>query len=56
MPVAPVGGAGGLTFIVQMLVQLRVQNALRKRLLQIVEQTVTGKHLVRVAAGEQPVQ
>lgn len=56
MPVAPVARPVGLTLIAEVLVKLGVQNALRKRLLQIVEQTVTRKYLVRVAAGQQPVQ
>jgi hypothetical protein len=56
MPVAPVGRRVRLPFIVEVLVQLRVQDALRKRRLQIVEQTVPRKHLVRVAAGQQPGQ
>ena len=56
MPVAAIGRAIGLPLIVKVLVQLCIQNALGKRLLQIVEQAVTGKCLVRVAAREQTVQ
>ena len=39
-----------------MLVKLGVQNPLRKRLLQVVEQPVLGKHLVRIATRKQLVQ
>lgn len=42
-------------FLLEMLVELSIQNALRKRLLQIVEQSVLGNHLIRIAAGKQLV-
>jgi hypothetical protein len=44
------------TLILQVLVKLGVQNTLRKRLLQIVEQPVLGEHLARIAAGKQLVK
>jgi len=44
------------TLIVNVLVKLRIQNARRKRLLQIVMQPVLGEHLVRIAARKQLVQ
>jgi hypothetical protein len=52
---APIGIAG-IAFIFKVLVQLGDQNAHRKRLLQIVEQPVSGKHLVRIAASKELVQ
>ncbi|MGX1101541.1 hypothetical protein ACSSVZ_005611 [Amorphus sp. MBR-141] len=39
-----------------MLVQLDVQDALRKRLLQIVDAAVLGKNLVRIAPSQQLIQ
>lgn len=45
-------GAAIAAFLVEMIVKPGVQNALRKRLLQIVEQPVPGKDLARVAYGK----
>lgn len=55
MAVAAIVAAIG-TLILQMLVKLDVQNPLRKRLLQIVEQPVLGEHLAQIAAGQQLVK
>ncbi|ESZ60199.1 hypothetical protein X727_30980 [Mesorhizobium sp. L103C119B0] len=55
MAVAAIGSATG-AFVLEMLVEFGVQNALRKRLLQVVEQPVLGEHLVGIAAGKQLVQ
>jgi hypothetical protein len=50
MPVAPVGRAVGRTLIIEMLVQLGVENALGKRLLQIVERP----SLTKTSFGSRP--
>lgn len=42
--------------VLKVLVEFSVQNPFRKRLLQVVEQSVLGKHLIRIAAGKQLVQ
>ena len=55
MAVAAIGAALG-AFILEVLIKLGVQNPLRQRLLQVVEQTVLGKHLIRIAPGKQLVQ
>jgi hypothetical protein len=55
MAVAAVGTAFG-AFIIEVLVKLGVQYPLRQRLLQVVQQAVLGKNLVRIAAGKQLVQ
>ena len=55
MAVAPIGVAGG-ALVLKMLVQFGVQNAFRKRLLQIVEQPVSGKYLIRITTGKELVQ
>lgn len=39
-----------------MLVEFGVQNALRQRLLQIVDQPVTGENLLRIASRQKLVQ
>jgi len=44
------------TLLLEVIVELGVQYPLRKRLLQIVEQTVFAKNLNRIAAGKQLVQ
>jgi hypothetical protein len=54
--IAAVGWSAAFEFVIQMLVQLGAQDALRKRLLQIVEQTVLGKKFRRIAAVEKLVQ
>lgn len=56
MPVATVGRAIGLALIVQVLIQFGVKNALRQRLLQVVDKTVPGENLVRIAARKQLIQ
>ena len=43
-------------FIVEMIVQLRVQNALRQRLLQLIEKPILRKHRSRVAPRQKFVQ
>lgn len=48
--VAAIGRATGLRLVVKMFVELGVQNALRKRLLQINDETAPGENLVRIAA------
>ena len=53
--VATVGVAAGV-FVAEMLIECGLQNPLRKRLLQIVEQPTLGKHLVRIATAKQLVQ
>ena len=55
MAVAAIGAAFG-AFVLKVLVKLGVQNPLRKRLLQLVQQPVLGKHLIRIAARKQLVQ
>ena len=55
MAVAAVAAARG-AFILEVLIKLGVQNPLRQRLLQVVEQTVLGKNLIRIAPGKQLVQ
>lgn len=42
--------------LVKIIVQAGVQYPLRKRLLQIIEQTVLDKQLLCLASGKQPVQ
>ena len=58
-PVAPVRPAGRLRVALlraQVVVQLGIQDALGERLLQVVQQPVTGEQLGRVAPLQQPVQ
>jgi 16S rRNA G527 N7-methylase RsmG len=42
--------------VLKVLVELGAQNALRKRLLQVVKQTLLGENLVRITTGKQLVQ
>ena len=55
MAVATIAGPFG-ALVLEVLVELGVQNALRKRLLQIVEQPISGKHLIAIAASKELVQ
>src|SRR3954453_3513905 len=44
------------TLILEMLIKLDIQNALRQRLPEIVQKPILGKNLVRVMTGKQLVQ
>lgn len=55
MGIAAIGAAVGAV-VLEVLVEFSVQNPFRKRLLQVVEQSILGKHLIRIAAGKQLVQ
>ena len=53
--IAPVANAF-FTLRTKMLIQFRIQNAFRKRLLQIIQQAVLGKQFPRIAASQKLVQ
>ncbi len=55
MAVAAIDAAVG-AILNEMLVELGVQNAFRKRLLQIVSKSILGKHFLRIAPGKKLVQ
>ena len=54
--VPPIAFPVGLTLIVEVLVKFGVQNALRQRLLEFVNQTVLVENVLRIAASQKLVQ
>ena len=54
--IATIGVAPAFTLALKVLVKFGAQNALRQRLLQIVDETARGKNLGRIAARQKPVQ
>ena len=55
-PIAAIGVAPAFTLALKVLVKFGAQNALRQRLLQIVDETARGKNLGRIAASQKLVQ